>query len=195
MVIRALGVGGGILALAPVPGADGRYADDLAHIAEWAPALVATLVTPAELSQAGAADFGPAMMDRGTCWLHLAVVAGEGPDVAFRQAWPAFSSRARRALAGGGRVMVQGGRDTSRAGMAALRLMIETGEDPDEALARLRAALPAAAAAPAQLHWARQATRGPALFMRRTARSAAMPHDGAPIPVGLDMRHDLAWRG
>ena len=197
MVIRALSVGGGILALAPVPGAGGRYADDLDHIAEWAPALVATLVTTAELQEAGADSFGPQMQDRGTPWLHLSVRAAEGPDAAFRRSWPAFSGRARRALAGGGRVLVQGGRDASRAGMAALRLMIEAGEAEDEALARLRAVLPGAASAPAQLAWARQATRDPAVFVRPAAwppSPTTEPGTDPVRPVQRD-RHNADWIG
>ena len=42
-----------------------------------------------------------------------------------------------------------------RSGMAALRLMVEAGEDADEALERLRAVRPCAVETDAQLRWAR----------------------------------------
>ena len=58
IVIHALPVGGGILALCPMPGRDGAYADDIEHIREWRPALVITLVTAAEMAAQNAVPLG-----------------------------------------------------------------------------------------------------------------------------------------
>ena len=54
-----------------------------------------------------------------------------------------------------------------RSGMVALRLMIEAGEAPDDALARLRTVRPCAVETTAQMHWAMSAPRQAALFLRR----------------------------
>ena len=43
-----------------------------------------------------------------------------------------------------------------RSGMAVLRLMVEAGEAPEEALARLRAVRPCAVETEAQMDWARR---------------------------------------
>ena len=70
--------------------------------------------------------------------------------------WPALSMTLHEALRQRGTVIVHcwGGR--GRSGMIALRLMIEAGEDPDAALARLRAARPGAVETDAQDAWARR---------------------------------------
>jgi len=158
-VIHAVAVGGGILALAPLPGDGGDYHGDLDHIASWAPAFLLTLALPEELFAAGAMTLGQDIQDRGSRWLHLPVRAGDTPDPAFTRSWPEASARMRRALIGGGRVLVHGRGGHGRSGMVALRLMIETGEVPDTALARLRAIRPGAVATRAQLDWARAVRR------------------------------------
>ena len=85
----------------------------------------------------------------------------------MQAAWRALGANARRALAGGGRVLIHCRAGCGRSGMAALRLMIECGEAPDEALARLRAVRPCAVETGAQMAWAMAARRKPARFLRR----------------------------
>ena len=68
--------------------------------------------------------------------------------------WGDVSEMARAALKGGGRVIVHCKGGCGRSGMAALRLMIEAGEAPDAALARLRAVRPCAVETAEQLAWA-----------------------------------------
>lgn len=169
IVIHALPVGGGILALSPLPGAGGDYAGDLAHICEWTPAMVISLVTQVEFLQAGAQRFGQDIQDKGTRWVHLPVrdFGVPGPDV--RELWGQVSEQARRALLGGGRVLVHCRGGCGRSGMVALRLMIEAGEAPDEALGRLRTVRDCAIETDAQMRWALEAERQPALFVRHPA--------------------------
>jgi hypothetical protein len=50
--------------------------------------------------------------------------------------------------------------------MVALRLMIELGEAPDDALARLRVVRSCAVETDAQMAWALAAKRAPAVFLR-----------------------------
>ncbi len=56
----------------------------------------------------------------------------------------------------GGRVLVHCMGGCGRSGMALLRLMVESGEPADRALARLRAVRPCAVETPEQLAWASQ---------------------------------------
>ncbi|EPX79525.1 protein-tyrosine phosphatase family protein [Salipiger mucosus] len=166
MLIHALPVGGGILAIAPVPGAGGDYAGDIAHLTEWRPAMVISLVTEVELVAAGAAMLGQDVQDHGTRWVHLPVPDFGVPDEGFKQAWPGISTRARKALLGGGRVLLHCGAGRGRSGMVALRLMIEAGEAADDALERLRHVQPGAVETEAQMAWAMAARREAAVFLR-----------------------------
>lgn len=166
MIVYALPVGQGILAISPIPGADGDYASDVQHLIEWKPAIVMSLVTEVELVTAGAAGLWRDLVDAGTRWEHMPISDFGVPDHAFEEMWPEIGGNARRALTGGGRVLVHCRGGCGRSGMVALRLMIEVGEAPDDALARLRAVRPCAVETNEQMHWAFAAKREPALFMR-----------------------------
>ncbi|MFZ7091859.1 protein-tyrosine phosphatase family protein [Primorskyibacter sp. 2E233] len=166
IVIHALPVGGGILALSPLPGAGGDYKGDLMHIASWKPAFVVSLVTNVELFEAGATSLGQDIVEHGTRWVHMPIRDFGAPNSNFEDAWPDTSERARRALLGGGRVLLHCRGGCGRSGMVALRLMIEAGEAPDEALERLRSVRPCAIETDEQMEWAMKAERLPALFVR-----------------------------
>ena len=166
MVIYGLPVGHGILALSAIPGAEGDYAGDVQHLIDWKPAIVMSLVTERELVAAGAAGLWQSLVEHGTRWEHLPISDFGVPDDAFDEAWPDVSATARRALTGGGRVLVHCRGGCGRSGMVALRLMIEVGEPPDDALARLRAVRPCAVETDEQMRWAFEAKRAPAVFLR-----------------------------
>ena len=166
MILFAVPAGQGILAISPIPGADGTYAADVQHLIEWKPAIVLCLVTEVELVASGASGLWQDLVSAGTRWEHLPISDFGVPDDAFQEAWPDVSDNMRRALMGGGRVLVHCRGGCGRSGMVALRLMIELGEAPDDALARLRAVRPCAVETNDQMHWAFEAKREPALFVR-----------------------------
>ncbi|QIE46842.1 protein phosphatase [Pseudohalocynthiibacter aestuariivivens] len=153
-VIYALPVAGGILALAPLPGRSDDYAADLAHLRDWRPALVISMTTMAEMQAEGAGDFGQDVQDMGSRWVHLPVEDFGTPNRDQQEAWQAASRAALAALSGGGRVLIHCRGGCGRSGMVALRLMIEAGETPDAALARLRAVRSCAVETAAQEAWA-----------------------------------------
>ncbi|WP_417729023.1 protein-tyrosine phosphatase family protein [Roseovarius sp.] len=155
-IIYALRVGGGTLALAPLPGAGGDYAGDMAHIRDWKPALVVSLTMPTEMHEAGAQSLGSEVQEAGTRWIAFPIPDFGVPDYSQVEAWNKASQDIRRALAGGGRVLIHCRGGCGRSGMIALRLMIENGEAPDEALQRLRHIRPCAVETEAQLRWARR---------------------------------------
>ena len=153
-VIHALHVGGGTLALAPLPGAGGDYAADMAHLRDWCPALVISMTTGAEMVAAGAGDLAFDVQASGARWTGVPVADFGVPDAAQDAEWAHASSAARAALSGGGRVLVHCRGGCGRSGMAVLRLMIEAGEEPGAALARLRSLKPCAVETGAQMAWA-----------------------------------------
>lgn len=127
-VIHALHVGGGTLALAPLPGASGDYAGDMAHLSDWKPAFVISLVTSEEMDSCVAPSLGADLLKAGTRWISFPVqdFSAPGPDQCAD--WRATSRMVRAALKGGGRILLHCNGGCGRSGMIALRLMIETGE-------------------------------------------------------------------
>ena len=155
-VIFALPVSDGILAIAPLPGRGGHYAEDLAHLRDWKPALVISMTTPSEQVGQGLADLSADIQDSGTRWIHFPVPDMDVPGSNQDEDWHHASKVALSALQGGGRVLIHCFGGCGRSGMAALRLMIEAGESPDAALGRLRAIRPCAVETEEQMTWAQQ---------------------------------------
>lgn len=154
MEIARLELGGGVLAICPMPGRGGDYAADLAAIRALDPALVVSLAGGQERAAAGAGGLPGDLAGAGIAWAEWPVADFGVPDAAGAADWPALAGRMRGVLAGGGRVLVHCMGGCGRSGMAALRLMVEAGEPPGAALARLRAVRPCAVETGAQQDWA-----------------------------------------
>lgn len=154
VVLHALSVGDGILALCPLPGAGGDYAGDLDHIHDWQPGLVISMTSDVENLQAGADRLGTDLQSIGCRWIHLPTPDFGTPTQDMLAAWSQVSDLARQALKGGGRVLVHCKGGCGRSGMVVLRLMIESGEEPEAALARLRSVRPCAVETEEQMAWA-----------------------------------------
>jgi hypothetical protein len=154
LVIYALPVGGGTLAMASLPGRGGDYRSDLEVFHEWKPGIVISMTTEEELAQVGGQNFGSDIQTMASRWHHLPVTdfGAPGPDVEAQ--WPQISDSVLQALKGGGRVIVHCRGGCGRSGMVALRLMVEAGEDRFEALNRLRALRDCAVETKGQLQWA-----------------------------------------
>ncbi|MBE1285652.1 MAG: protein phosphatase [Rhodobacteraceae bacterium] len=153
-VVHALSVADGILALCQLPGVSGDYETDMGHIRDWQPGLVISMTTLSEMEAAGAATLGQDVQRSASRWVHLPIEDFSAPDAEILARWPAVSHAARKALVGGGRVLVHCKGGCGRSGMVVLRLMIECGESPPKALARLRALRPCAVETPEQMSWA-----------------------------------------
>jgi protein-tyrosine phosphatase len=150
MEIAELAGPGGEIGICPMPGRGGDYAGDLAAVLAWQPALVVTLTALGELSARGAAGLPADLALRKIPWLHLPIPDFGTPPRALRHAWPSLSQRLRACP----RLLLHCMGGCGRSGMIALRLMVEDGEAPDAALARLRAARPCAVETNAQMRWA-----------------------------------------
>ena len=151
--IFEMAVGGGVLALSPLPGRTRHYATDLARLLDWRPALVMTMCETHELERKGSGSLGADMAAHGIAWRHLPLpdYAAPGAELA---GWAEASGLALGLLAARRRVLVHCFGGCGRSGMAVLRLMVEAGEDGAAALARLRQARPCAVETDAQLAWA-----------------------------------------
>ena len=154
MVIAELAVGGGMLGIGPMPGRGGDYPRDLAQLLRWGPGLAMTMTTAAELAATGAEGLPGDLISAGVAWLHLPIGDYGAPSGQTLADWPAASLRARLVLASEGRVWVHCMGGCGRSGTAALRLMVEAGEDPAVGLGRLRGVRPCAVETPEQFQWA-----------------------------------------
>ncbi|MDQ2094029.1 phosphatase domain-containing protein [Rhodalgimonas zhirmunskyi] len=157
LVVYALPVGGGTLALASLPGRDGDYRGDLGVFREWQPGIILSLVTEAEMAEVGGDTLGNDIQSMASRWYHLPVKDYGTPGPEFMAHWDEASRNVRRALKGGGRVIVHCKGGCGRSGMVALRLMVECGEDRFAALNRLRALRDCAVETKGQLNWAFEA--------------------------------------
>jgi protein-tyrosine phosphatase len=153
--VAELAAGGGRIGLCPMPGRAGDYAGDLAAVLSWAPGLVVTMATAAELAL-GAAALPEDLAAAGIAWRHLPVADFAAESAALRDGWAGVSAEARAMLGAGGRVLVHCLGGCGRSGMAVLRLMVECGEAPEVALARLRQARACAIETEEQRRWAAQ---------------------------------------
>jgi len=154
LIIHAISVADGILAITQLPGASGCYQTDMNHIRDWKPGLVISMTTYTEMDAVGASALGQDVQRAASRWAHLPVEDFGAPGPSFLARWPEVSHMARKALVGGGRVLVHCKGGCGRSGMVALRLMIESGEVPAHALARLRAVRPCAVETTDQMNWA-----------------------------------------
>lgn len=147
--IASLSLRAGTLALCPLPAS----ADDRRALAAFRPDLVVSMTETAEMEALGAADLPRWLKARKLRWVQFPVadfqIPRQGAD------WSVVSVPAAQLLDWGGTVLLHCRGGLGRSGMVALRLMIEAGEDPDAALARLRLARPGAIETEAQLDWAR----------------------------------------
>ena len=80
-----------------------------------------------------------------------------GPTGGGLVEWPGLSAQLHEILDEGGAVLVHCHGGHGRAGMVALRLLVERGEAPEAALKRIRAVRPGAVQTDGQYRWAASA--------------------------------------
>lgn len=151
-----MALAGGTLAIAPMPGRDGRYASDLATVVAWSPSLVISLVETAELAAHAGESLGGDLCAARIDWCHIPV-----PDFGIPATldWPQMRADVLARLGAGEKVLVHCMGGCGRSGMIALRLLISAGVPANEALARLRRTRPCAVETDAQMAWAMQDER------------------------------------
>jgi len=152
--IFALDVGAGQLAISPVPGRFGTYADDLAALAAWGANLVVSLTSDAEMAQAGADRMANDLAAKGIAWRPWTITDCGVPDPGAD--WAGLAADTGACLDKGQRVLVHCKGGCGRSGMVVLRLIIAHGESADQALKKLRHIRPCAVETDAQMDWARQ---------------------------------------
>jgi protein-tyrosine phosphatase len=119
---------------------DRDLATDLDRIADWGANLVLTLLEDHELTLLRIPNLGHEVLRRNMEWVHLPIADVSAPTADFDKEWPAQSERLRKMLHDGGNIVIHCRGGIGRAGMVAARLLVELGDAPDVAIAKVRAA-------------------------------------------------------
>jgi predicted protein tyrosine phosphatase len=143
---------GARLGICPLPGRFGAALADLAEIARWSPDIVVSMTEPAEMARHNVEDMEGLLASAGLAHCAFPIRDFGTPDAPGD--WPALSARLHAILDHGGAVLAHCYGGQGRSGMVLLRLMVERGEAPEAALARLRAVRPGAVETDAQFAWA-----------------------------------------
>jgi len=152
--------GGGRIGVCPLPGRIDGLEADLKTVVAWQPAIVVSMTEIGEMRPHGSEVLGDHLAGHGIDWFHLPIRDFGGPDRDSRAAWPALSERLHGLLDDGQGVLLHCRAGQGRAGMIALRLMVDRGEEPKAALVRLRRVRPHAVETNEQFAWASESYRG-----------------------------------
>ena len=115
---------------------------DIQAIAKWGAAAVVTLIEDEEFRLLRVPNLGAAIEEAGMEWHHLPIRDVYIPNQHFENLWVYSGHRLRGALAVGRKVLVHCRGGLGRSGMIAARLLVEMGEEPKEAIRRVRSARP-----------------------------------------------------
>lgn len=144
---------GARIGICALPGMSGHFDADMMELLAWRPDAVVTMTGQLEMQRGGATDMPARLADADIAWRHFPIVDFGAPTLT-ESAWPVLSSELHAVLDKGGSVLTHCYGGHGRAGMITLRLLTERGEDPEKALARIRAVRPGAVEAASQYQWA-----------------------------------------
>lgn len=147
--------GGGRLGIARLPGRTGHLAEDVEAIARWGAMLVVSMTEKGEMETYGAASLSEELARHGIEH-HGFAVPDYGVPADNDARWKPLSEALQHNLQTGGAVLLHCLGGKGRSGMVAARLLSETGTEPAEALAQVRAVRPGAVETEAQERWAAQ---------------------------------------
>lgn len=146
--------GGGRIGICAIPGSSGRLESDLTLLLAWQPSIVLSMTENHEMAACGCLDLGARLEASEIAWFHLPIGDFGAPDPKTAATWKTISPRLHDNLDTGAGVLLHCRGGKGRSGMIALRLLVERGEGPKEALDRLRLARPGAVETQQQLEWA-----------------------------------------
>jgi ADP-ribosyl-[dinitrogen reductase] hydrolase len=137
----------------PSAGWDRDLELDLDAIERWDAAAVITLLArdefgeievPDEFKLLGVTELPAALERRRIPWFHLPIVDVSVPDREFEEKWQRVGPEIHKLLADGKRVLVHCRGGLGRAGTVAACLLVESGVDPEAAIAEVRRVRPGA---------------------------------------------------
>ena len=152
--ISELSFGLGTIGMSPLPGVKGDYNTEMEGWLRWKPDAVLSMTSQAEMKKLGSAEIPDDLRNANIQWLHFPVDDFQATSADHEVLWVPISQTLHRILNAGGRVIVHCRGGCGRTGMAVLRLMVEAGEDGENAMDRLRGVRPCAVETSRQKDWA-----------------------------------------
>lgn len=140
---------GGRLGLSRLP-----QAHSLPMIRAWGAALVVSATPTDEMATLGVEALPLALAEHAIGWRHMPIADFGAPSPSVEANWSQLSAELRGMLDAGHAILVHCRGGCGRSGMIAMRLLVDAGEAPDMALARVRAARPCAVETAEQRAWA-----------------------------------------
>lgn len=113
---------------------------DLQAIRDWGATVLITLMEEYEFGLLQVQDLGERVRDLGLVWYHLPIQDVSIPNEQFETDWERVGPEIRQRLGAGESVLVHCRGGLGRTGTIAARLLIELGEDAQQALHRVRVA-------------------------------------------------------
>ena len=150
-----ISVGPALLGISRLPGLQGNFLADIKKIFNWKPAAIISLTEQKEIEDLGVSDFISFVEKEKIPLLHFPIKDFGIVDQEQEILWEPISTTIHQKINDGDRILVHCRGGCGRTGMIVLRIMVEFGEDPDEALERLRKVRPCAVETKAQENWAR----------------------------------------
>ena len=148
-------LGSALLGISRLPGLEGNFLGDIEKIFNWKPATIISLTEKKEMEDLGASDFISLIEKEKIPWLHFPIKDFGTVDQQREFLWEPISKNMLQKVNNGDRILIHCRGGCGRSGMIVLRIMIEFGEDPEEALKRLRKIRPCAVETEAQQNWAK----------------------------------------
>lgn len=133
---------GARIGLCPCPGRGGALADHLGRLHAWGARGIVTLVEDRELVALGVEAIAGEVEALGMRWWHLPIRDMAAPDAGFETRWRMVGPMLRRLLGSGQAIALHCHGGLGRTGTVAARLLVESGESPAAAIARVRATRP-----------------------------------------------------
>jgi protein-tyrosine phosphatase len=150
--IYSLPLDGGTIGIAPMP--DMSDDETRAVVRDFAPSVVISMTQDQEFPDADVDRFKNAVEVLGARWFHMPIKDFGAPTGLEEQPWPAIAHACKNTITAGRSVLFHCKGGHGRSGMAAIRLMVEMGADPQDALKLLRSQRPSAVETVAQFDWA-----------------------------------------
>ena len=150
-----ISLGPALLGISCLPGFQGSFSADIEKIFNWNPATIVSLTEEKEMEDLGAKDFISLIEKEKIQWLHFPIKDFGTVDQKREFLWEPISKNMLQKVNNGDRILVHCRGGCGRSGMIVLRIMIEFGENPEEALERLRKIRPCAVETEAQENWAK----------------------------------------
>jgi protein-tyrosine phosphatase len=137
-----------------MPGSVTCIEDDVAEIVALNCACVLTLAPQEELIRHGGHRLSSLLMNEGIEWHHFPIIDYATPLPSQDRVWSELSERMHDHLNDNRSILVHCYAGVGRSGMIALRLLVERGANPEDALTQIRQVRPGAVERTAQYEWA-----------------------------------------